>query len=389
MKTNKKIRVILICDLKAWVLGYIAQNLSLHLNERCSELEVSFTECPATRREFFKLISKNDVVHLLFPLERPDIFPIDKPTVGTWHHHLDHSLPALNCYFANIDVCCVPNQSELLWVLSNEEACGKTPVYLTPYGIDASTYSHNNISKTKFMKEHDIPLDSILLGFSAKKTSNPEDRKGLNYLWPLLSFLNEHIKTNIRIVIYGPKEGDYISLGWSMEDIPEGLRDIVIFPGFTKAAPDYSVIDYYICLSRYEGGPYPVLESMAQGCVVFSTAVGTAAEVIKDGKNGFFIDYRNYINKVYNTIERLEVARDEKQRIGENAMQYMTQNRGWEKIINIPLMINMYNKAIMNYKRRPLYTRVKTAIINKLNGRPKILVYNAYKKVKRMYCHFI
>ena len=44
-----------------------------------------------------------------------------------------------------------------------------------------------------------------------------------------------------------------------------------------------------ICASQHEGGPLPVVESLACGRPVITTAVGIVPEIVIDGENGIII----------------------------------------------------------------------------------------------------
>jgi glycosyltransferase involved in cell wall biosynthesis len=48
----------------------------------------------------------------------------------------------------------------------------------------------------------------------------------------------------------------------------------------------YHALDLYLVTSRNEGGPKSVLESMASGVPLVTTAVGMAPDVVLDGING-------------------------------------------------------------------------------------------------------
>ena len=51
----------------------------------------------------------------------------------------------------------------------------------------------------------------------------------------------------------------------------------------------YSALDIYVITSRIEGGPVPLLESMACGTPVVTTPVGMAREFVQNGVNGLVV----------------------------------------------------------------------------------------------------
>src|SRR5690606_27666030 len=52
----------------------------------------------------------------------------------------------------------------------------------------------------------------------------------------------------------------------------------------------YQRCDVWLCSSRQEGFCLPILESMACGCPVVSTRVGGAADLVRNGVNGFSVN---------------------------------------------------------------------------------------------------
>ena len=51
----------------------------------------------------------------------------------------------------------------------------------------------------------------------------------------------------------------------------------------------FSKAKIFLSLSNLEGGPVPLIESMALGVIPISTSTGFAPEFIKDGTNGYLL----------------------------------------------------------------------------------------------------
>jgi glycosyltransferase involved in cell wall biosynthesis len=61
----------------------------------------------------------------------------------------------------------------------------------------------------------------------------------------------------------------------------------VQLPDLDAVANAYRAVDVCLVTSRDEGGPKAVLESMATGVPLVTTEVGQAADLVRDGVNGW------------------------------------------------------------------------------------------------------
>lgn len=93
----------------------------------------------------------------------------------------------------------------------------------------------------------------------------------------------------------------------------------------------YNSIDVYICASRTESGPRPVLEAAACGVASISSDVGIVPELIENNYNGVIVE-RN-LDKY---IKALAYAKSNKQKfieMGKNARKTMENDFNWDKLI--------------------------------------------------------
>ena len=87
-------------------------------------------------------------------------------------------------------------------------------------------------------------------------------------------------------MLTGPARG-YIKNGLEAARIPYTHRYLETPQ---ELANLYSALDFYLITSREEGGPKGLMESMASGVPVVSTAVGMAPDLIENRVNGFMVD---------------------------------------------------------------------------------------------------
>ena len=106
--------------------------------------------------------------------------------------------------------------------------------------------------------------------------------------------------------------------------IAGGDLDHATMPAF------YQQLDVLCIASTAEGGPLPLLEAMACGCLVVSTAVGIAPELIEHGKNGLIVprtpaDFRSALEWCRHNREWI------RQQGRANAVA-MQEGRTWDRV---------------------------------------------------------
>lgn len=97
----------------------------------------------------------------------------------------------------------------------------------------------------------------------------------------------------------------------------------------------YSKAHILVLTSSTEGFPMVIMEAMAHGCVVLSTAVGDISYHVKNNENGFLFsnteDGSTIINEAIEKIIWLKNNRHELNRMAENNISYANHNFGIEK----------------------------------------------------------
>lgn len=101
----------------------------------------------------------------------------------------------------------------------------------------------------------------------------------------------------------------------------------------------YRSIDIYVCASRSEGTPIPVLEAMAVGNIVISTNVGVVKEIESPGVFIFDGTSEDLIEKLHEVLSKKEQWMD----LGQANRKYIIDNRSallsalklWSGIFNV------------------------------------------------------
>ncbi len=127
------------------------------------------------------------------------------------------------------------------------------------------------------------------------------------------------------------------------------LEPFVKMVGFVEDVPGFlSKLDIYALSSDYEGLPLAVLEAMAQGLPIASTAVGGVPEAVVDGENGFLVERRNS-RLLAQSIVRLAVDPQLAAQMGRASRKRM------ETLFDAKIMahktVQVYHKALKNRGR--------------------------------------
>lgn len=352
------IRVALLYDTQAWILNYIALSLQKHVS-RSGGVEIVPLQAPRKRRELLPLVREYDVIHFLSPGDFYRLGPATtRPSVVTVHHVATRINTRLNELAHETDALCVINK-EAEALTKKLPGVKGIPMFFTAFGIDSQEMCPHEDGRRRLLAFLQVPPETILLGLAAKKNSNEDERKGLDRYWKLLENLQEKFGDKVRLVLFGPgKEREY---GWRTEDFPEQIRHLVIPTGFVPSEDVplyYSGLDYYLCLSRIEGGPYPVMECMACGTRVISTRVGIVEELLCEGETGFLVSEGDYLEKIPRLLQENPLNSPQADAMKRLAREAAVTKRSWEVVAHPDVYAKVYQTAINRYRQRPLLQRL-------------------------------
>jgi|GEM_PF-5229630 len=164
--------------------------------------------------------------------------------------------------------------------------CQDKPVYLAKVG-GAETARHHARREHPSHKIRLLVTGSGSAALSAEEMRAYPDgasslRKGPELLLPIADRLD-------------PAHYAFVFIGPNWQPYSTALRErgwTVIDPGLVADPLQYRYLgegDIYLMLSRLEGGPLPLLETMGLGMWPICTPTGMAPDVIRHGHNGFIV----------------------------------------------------------------------------------------------------
>jgi alpha-1,3-mannosyltransferase len=156
--------------------------------------------------------------------------------------------------------------------------------------------------------------------------------KRVDNLIKMIYFLKKEIP-DVKLYVVGEDWEDMLKdLKKMVEELE--LRENVFFVG--KVKDRRKLLDYYarsqifVSASHYEGFGISVLEAMAAGCVVMVNKIPAFREFVKDGNNGFILDF----SRPDETGKKiLEIMKTDLAGISKRATK-TAQKYGWENIIH-------------------------------------------------------
>ena len=169
-------------------------------------------------------------------------------------------------------------------------------LFRTPHGVDHRVFRPRIGAGAS-------PPGELVLGWCGSTTNHPGKRGIREYIVPALQGLSG--------VTF--KVADRETKWRSQEEM----------------VPFYQGLDAYICASRTEGGPHPILEASACGVPVISTRVGIAPELIKQDVNGILIE--RSVPAIREAVIRLRDDRDLRVEMGTQARRFIEAAWTWER----------------------------------------------------------
>jgi glycosyltransferase involved in cell wall biosynthesis len=319
----KKLKVLLIPDYFAWVLGTWAKQI-VRVGTQHDYYFFPQQMFPYYRQEWESLLQIADVIHVLsdFDFEKT-IFPTTVPSVGSIHHvtNWEKLIP-------------ITQKCDRIMAVAGEWKdflCEKgipgDRISLFNNGVDTSIF-YPLPDKMEARRQLGITSEIPLIGYSAKYTSNTDGRKGIHILLQALKTLAENHQ-KFGIVITGP--------GWGkvVEEIKSyGISEVYYYPFLPDRMMPvcYNALDLYVVTSQVEGGPVPVINCLACGVPVVTTPVGIVIDYIRDGANGMVVPKED-AEATAKAIARLVENPELRQNIAESGLETVKNHLTWDQTL--------------------------------------------------------
>ncbi|HLV79695.1 MAG TPA: glycosyltransferase, partial [Chthonomonadaceae bacterium] len=153
-------------------------------------------------------------------------------------------------------------------------------IAVVPLGLELDPFLEGARFRGELRRELCLPPDALLIGLVARLVPI----KAIPDFLEAAAIVAERVPNAVFVIV-----GD----GEMRQELEAQARALGLgararFLGFRKDLPRlYADLDMVVLSSRNEGLPTSLIEAMASGCVVVSTAVGGVPDLIQEGETGY------------------------------------------------------------------------------------------------------
>jgi len=290
-----KPEILIIADVPGWALDRTAENVIKRLSNQFNFKKV-FND------RAVEAINKNDydLLYTTYWKQFQDAsldIKISSPAITGIRSHFKwdkgEGLPPSKKTLHNINAYKAINvPSRILYDIFKDK---HPALFYTPHGVDQNIFIP---LKNPFTS----PVGELVVGWTGSKDNHPNKRGLDDLLIPALKNLK-----GVKLITA------------AREDKWRTQEEMVNF---------YQELDLYICSSRTEGGPHPLLEASSCGIPIISTHVGIAPDLIENNKNGIFIN--RTIESIQNAVILLRDNQDLRRNMAINARKVIEQSWTWD-----------------------------------------------------------
>lgn len=165
-------------------------------------------------------------------------------------------------------------------------------VFRIPIGVDTGRFRRRDAaSRAEARRELGLPESAFVVGSFQKDGVGwgdglePKLIKGPDVLLDVGERVAREVPELV-VLLTGPARG-FVATGLARRGI---AHQRALLPDLDAVARAYRSVDVCLVTSRDEGGPKAVLEAMATGVPLVTTRVGQAADLVRNGENGWLCD---------------------------------------------------------------------------------------------------
>jgi glycosyltransferase involved in cell wall biosynthesis len=190
-----------------------------------------------------------------------------------------------------------------------------------------------------------LPPEALVVGFSAKRSSDSYNRKGTDVLVQAITALRLELPQASCLII-GPGWSDVVA-----RQVQQGgvCLHVPFVLGREDLADVYRCLDVYWVTARIEGGPVPLIEAMSSGVCCVTTPVGMVPEFVRDGENAFLAPIDD-ANTLVQRTAALAADPDLRQRMAQAARRTILDGYRWERTTQSAR--DLYATAIKRFQQR-------------------------------------
>ena len=153
-------------------------------------------------------------------------------------------------------------------------------IVIIPNGIDINKFKSNTENNNNFIKKYNLKEGAFRILFVSRLIETKNAHRLIN---AVMRFMKK-----VEVIIIGSGDAKYIE---QLKKISDNRIHILGEVNFSELVSAYNVSDLFVLLGEWgEGMPTAILEAMACGLPVLTTAGGSISDVITEGENGLFID---------------------------------------------------------------------------------------------------
>jgi glycosyltransferase involved in cell wall biosynthesis len=162
------------------------------------------------------------------------------------------------------------------------------------------------------------------------------ERKGQQDLVRAIAMLSPPLQQRVRCFIVGDRSGPYsVELHQMLAQLPAELRErFTVIAETPDTASYYGAADCFVCTSRVESFPRVIMEAMAYGLPIVTTAVFGIRAQVRDGVNGLFYNAGN-LQELCDRLGRIIGDKTLRQSLSEGAPRVLAELQTFDEMVGI------------------------------------------------------